>query len=157
MKIKKILAILIAVVSVCLTFVSCADAPKHEETPPVLEEVNVLPTMEFENETIENNSITIDTTNKSRILLPNYIAKDFKGDILPNSNIRITHSFNGKFDDSVTYNAGSNSKTYYEVGRHIFTFELTDTENSNLKSYYNVLRGPKNNRKYSGRLRKSTK
>lgn len=138
MKMKKIFAILIAIVSACMIFVSCADSQEHKGESPVLEEVNVLPTMEFENETIENNSITIDTTNKTRIILPDYIAKDFRGNVLPVSNIRIRHSLNGKIDDSVTYNAGSNSKTYYEVGRHIFTFELTDTENSNLKSYYNV-------------------
>lgn len=42
MKMKKIFAILIAIVSACMIFVSCADSQEHKGESPVLDRKSVV-------------------------------------------------------------------------------------------------------------------
>ena len=138
MKKKSILALVLVGALFCAMLTACSVNEGDDITPPALVDIKNLPTIEFENETLINNALTIDTTNKNRILLPKFTAKDRFGNELSDSNVRIVHSYNGQIDDSVTYKEGYSNKTYYDVGNHIFTFEVTDSSNTLLKSYYNV-------------------
>lgn len=108
-------------------------------TPDVEVPVSALPTLTFENKELNNNTLVLNVTNKSQIILPEYVAQDCFGKNLAEDKIAITHTFNGSLDDSVTYNAGRNSKNYYAVGKHEFSFKLTDATDAQKISNYKVL------------------
>lgn len=136
---KRVISVAVAGL-LCVTMLSaCGDEQPKIEAPeaPELVEITDLPTLSFENAVLEENTLTINTTNASRISLPEYTAKDRFGNEIADSQVTISHSCNGVLDNEIEYKTNAN-KSYYKVGKHVFVFEVEDPDNKNLKAYYNV-------------------
>ena len=145
MKKIRLFALVIAVLMCFSSFVACNDSKKTDDEPvnpinPVEPEQTTteLPTLTFDGETLKNNTLVLTVTNKTQIVLPQYVAKNRSGETMDDSAVAITHKFGDAIDDSVTYKAGSNNRKYYDVGQHTFIFEVTDNSNSEFVNYYYV-------------------
>lgn len=142
MKKLRILALTVAVFMCSSALFACGgsndDVTPAPPTPPAKEKVSELPTLDFDGEKLENNSLIITVTNKSEINLPEYTAKNCYGEIMDGSAVSVKHLFNGEADDAVTYNAGANRRTYYAVGRHSFEFKVTDSDDAAIVNRYYV-------------------
>lgn len=139
MKKLRLLALAITVLMCMTSIVACSgkDADIVPVTPDETK-VTALPTMTFDGETPANNTLVLTVTNKGQIVLPQYVAKTRFGKTMDESAVSVTHMYNGAIDNSVTYNAGANRRTYYAVGQHLFIFTVTDSDNSALVNNYYV-------------------
>ena len=133
--------VLVITVVMCLSaFAACNGNDKTDIVPvkPEQPTVTALPTLTFDGETPENNTLVIAVTNKAQIVLPQYVAKNRFGKEMDNSAVAVTHMYDGAVDNSVTYKAGASSRKYYAVGQHTFIFVVTDNDNATLVNYYYV-------------------
>lgn len=140
MKNIKILALAVAVLMCLSVFVACNGGNNADIVPVKPEPATVtdLPTMTFDGETPKNNTLVMSVTNKSQIVLPQYVATSRLGKTMDDSYVSITHMYNGQIDNSVTYKVGASRRTYYAVGQHTFIFAVTDCDNAALVNYYYV-------------------
>lgn len=133
--------VLVITVLMCFSaFAACNGNNKKDVVPVKPEQPAVadLPTLTFDGETTQNNTLVIAVTNKAQIVLPGYIAKNRFGKVMDNSAVTVTHVYDDAIDNSVTYKVGASSRNYYAVGQHTFIFEVTDNVNPVLVNYYYV-------------------
>lgn len=140
MKNHKLFVSAIAIMMCSSVLTACNDSGKTDVKPVVSDQIVVtdLPTLTFNDETPQNNTLVINVTNKSQITLPQYVAKNRFGKKMDESSVAVTHLYAGEIDDSVTYKAGASSRNYYALGQHTFVFEVTENDNSALVNYYYV-------------------
>ena len=140
MKNLRLFVLVIAALMCFSAFAACGGNNKTEIVPvkPEQPAISDLPTLTFDGETPQNNTLVITVTNKAQIVLPQYVAKNRFGKKMDDSAVTVTHMYDGEIDGSVTYNAGASRRNYYALGQHTFVFEVTDNDNSALVNYYYV-------------------